>query len=156
MKLDVDDARLDDLSAEAWTGLAVALVVTAAGIWMAVTGDLAGLVLSGSTVLLAGVGLKETLEPEFDGVCETCGEHVYVNSARDGVDEVVIVRATGTPKRARVTGITGRLSVAMVMQRNKDERAYCSAECAHRDERLLIPHYGHDEILETPSTEASD
>jgi len=144
----VDDARLSDLSLGGWFG--VALVVGGLGgagyelvQWATVGSDPAGGLLFGTFLAIVGAALAhDNATPEQEGNCENCGAHVRTHSSRDSADEVVIVQASGRPRRASV----GPLSI--VLQRQQPEYLYCSGACTEEDTRVVIS--GDD--YETPTT----
>ncbi|QIO23092.1 hypothetical protein [Haloarcula sp. JP-L23] len=140
--VDVDSVRLSDLSLEGWFGLGlitVGLVVigqTAVEWDMFGDNPVAGLAVGGFLAVFGAFMAYENGRPECDETCDACGEHIRSQSSRDGLSEFVEVRASGTPRRARL----GPLSV--VTERNTGRWVYCSGKCAAADaeSRVLVSH----------------
>jgi len=156
MRFEVDDVQLSDLGPSGWFGVAIAGAGVALGVdglvdGLAGTGDLLVGVGFGALIILVGAVLAyEDARPECEGTCDHCGEHVQANSSREGVDEYVLVVATGSPRRASL----GPLSV--VIGRQKDDKKYCSGECAAVDERVLLEKRGGQKVPATTSSEGAD
>jgi len=137
--ISVDGVRLSDVSVIGWIALAAAgclsLWALGAGLEVLVTGDRGGEFVIGSvlTVVLLNFAYSES-GPEIEGVCANCGDSVRTQANRDGVDEVIEVVASGSPRRVSI----GPFSV--VVQTTTDEWRYCSSECVDDDcdRRTLI------------------
>mgnify|MGYP000291894498 CR=1 FL=1 len=135
----VDGVRLSDISVLGWAAIAaagcLALWTTGSGINVLLTGNGVGEFVIGGvlTVVLLGFAHSEAA-PEVEAACANCGDSVRSQANRDGVDEVVEVSASGSPRRASI----GRIS--FVVHTTTNEWLYCSGECAtdDRDRRTLI------------------
>ncbi|WP_018259334.1 hypothetical protein [Halomicrobium katesii] len=159
----VDGVRRSDLSVLGWAAIAgascLALWTLVAGVEVLLYGDRVGdLVIGGVlTVVLLGFAQSEAA-PEIEGTCQHCGESIRTQSNRDGVDEVVEVMSTVSPRRAAI----GPLSV--VLQTRTGEWLYCCGDCAQADQdrRQLTerPDDGHEQTDDQgtlrPATEHSD
>lgn len=151
--VEVDSARLSDLSLMGWLfvgvgAVGVGVVVQTVVEWAVSGADPSAGFVGGGILVIVGAGLAYIdAMPEWEGNCENCGEHVRTHSSRDGADEVVRVEATGTPRRASI----GPFSV--VVQRRKCDRLYCSGECADEDTVVLTGPHDHETAA---TTEVSD
>ena len=138
LRLDVDDARLSDLSLGGWLGLGAVPVglgamVHSIGQWALTGADPAAGILVGGLVAIIGAAFAhDNATPETMADCENCGRRVRIHASRDTADEVVLVQMSGRPRRATV----GPLSV--VVQTRKREYWYCSDECAVEHTRPVM------------------
>lgn len=152
-RLSIDGVRLSDLSALGWAVLTGSAIIAAGTV-----GHGLELLVNGGTaedMALFGIGIGAVLwlvylaideaSPEIEGPCDNCGTNVRTQENRDGVDEVVEVTSSGTPRRATVGGFS------IVLQTCPAEYLYCSGECAQadRDRRHLIERPDGRELLST-------
>jgi len=130
--------RLSDLSTGGVVALGVAGAGVAFGVWSAfesvmLGGDLILELLFSAVVFALGVMFAyDTAKPEYQGTCDSCGEPIECNSSRDSTDEVIVVKASGAPRRLSL----GPLSI--VVDRQRLERMYCSGECVESDTRVVL------------------
>jgi len=102
-------------------------------------------------VILGAMVYQEGLSPEFDGNCDRCGDRIVVNSGAERPDEYYKTIKTGAPKRASVFGYS------MVLGTQREERAYCSPECAKADYVAVVATHDPTFPEETPAgQEVSD
>ena len=135
----VDGVRRSDLSVLGWAAIAaagcLALWTFGAGLEVLVSGNRVGEFVIGGVLMVVLLGFAHSeAAPEIEGACANCGDNVRSQANRDGVDEVVEVSTSGSPRRASV----GPLS--FVVNHTTDEWLYCSGDCAHADQdrRQLI------------------
>lgn len=151
-RVSVDSIQLSDLAIDGWLGIGLAgggvFVITDGLVrWITEGADpISAVVVGVLLTLVGGILAYESAAPEFEGHCDSCGQYIRSHSSRDGADEVVRVEATGTPRRAKI----GPLS--FVLQRKKDDRIYCSGECAAGSTRVLMESHDH-ETIETAEVE---
>ncbi|GGN92258.1 hypothetical protein [Haloarcula pellucida] len=143
--LSVDCVRVSDLSPVGWFGIGIGLAgvayaareITAA---MVFGGSWLESIVVGSLALVIGLGIAYADGgPEVEAACDHCGQYIRSQSSRDGVEEFVEVKASGSPRRAHL----GPLS--LVLQRQTEEWTYCSGDCAaaDADRRALIDDADH-------------
>ena len=130
-RLSVDGVRLSDLSILGWSALLSAacltLLTVQLGMEHAVTGDRPAFVVTAIGAVGLALFAYNEAAPEHEAACEHCGATARTQANRDGVDEVIEVHSSGSPRRATV----GPFS--MVVQTNSRTRIYCSGECADAD-----------------------
>ncbi|WP_284007832.1 hypothetical protein [Haloarcula pelagica] len=138
--IDIDGVRTRDLN---W--LSVLLVGLAVGLALFAVRNVVGLLLGFPGVEIDTTGFAtiaalicilaaySQASPEFDGVCDSCGNSLTINTGAEGEDSMVLVRKTGSPRRASV----GPLS--FVVETRRIERDYCSPDCAKRDHVPISP-----------------
>lgn len=148
--LNIDGVQLSDLSVGGWAALGLAGVTLGYGVVSAVSGDFGMLAATGFLAALFGFMAYEGARPEYDTVCDSCGDHIHVQSSRDGVSECVHVRTTGAPRRISY----GPLSA--VLSRRKREFVYCTAACADADNRVVIGAHGRATDANATGYEVSD
>jgi len=142
--ISVDDAQLSDLSPAGWLGLGIATlgvggILYEIGVWLSIGADpIEGLVLGTLATILGLTLAHDNAMPEEEGNCDNCGAHVRTHSSRDTADEVLLVKASGKPRRARI----GPLSIAL--QSQNSEHLYCSGSCAAEDSRVMITGDDHE------------
>lgn len=154
-RLSVDGVRLSDLSVLGWSALVSAACLTMLtvqlGLEHVVTGDRPAFVLSAIGVLAFALFAYNDAAPEIEDTCANCGTTARTQRNRDGVDEVIEVHSSGSPRRLTI----GPFS--MVVQTNSQTRYYCSGDCAHadRDRRKQIAQPDGRSLVETADRSVS-